>query len=92
MAISGVGDKACAGADGIIAQAGSHVVGVAGLVADLKGDHAASSGIANALLAALEWRGGGRVAKSSSIELPEGLRSRRLAHAMNRSWALGPSS
>ena len=54
VAISGVGDKAYAGAGGIIAQAGSHVVGVSGLVSDLKGDHAASSAIASALLAALE--------------------------------------
>ncbi len=53
VAISGVGDKAYAGADGIIAQSGSHIVEVSGLATDLSGNHVASSAIANALLAAL---------------------------------------
>jgi hypothetical protein len=51
--ITGVGDKAYAGADGTIAQAGNHLVEVAGLASDLRGDHAASSTTASAVIAAI---------------------------------------
>jgi hypothetical protein len=54
VAISGVGDKAYAGADGIIAQSGSYIIEVSGLATDLFGKHATSSAIASALLAALK--------------------------------------
>jgi hypothetical protein len=53
VAISGIGDKAYASAVGTIAQAGDHVVEVAGLASDLRGDHAASSATASAVIAAL---------------------------------------
>ncbi|WP_054011247.1 hypothetical protein [Arthrobacter sp. ERGS1:01] len=51
--ITGVGGKAYAGADGTIAQGGNDVVQVAGLVFDIKGDHAASGATAKAVLAAI---------------------------------------
>jgi hypothetical protein len=53
VSVSGVGDKAYAGADGTIAQAGDHIIEVAGLASDLRGDHAASSSTASALIAAI---------------------------------------
>ena len=51
--ISGVGDKAYAGADGTIAQDGDYVIQVSGLPSDLRGDHTASSATASAVIAAI---------------------------------------
>ena len=53
VAISGVGDKAYAGADGIIVQAGIHFVEVDGLSADVLANHATSGAMAKAVIAAL---------------------------------------
>lgn len=51
--ISGVGDRAYASADGTVAQAGDHIIEVAGLASDLRGDHTASSATASAIIAAI---------------------------------------
>ena len=53
---TGVGGKACAGADGTIAWAGNDVVQVSGLVFDIKGDHTASGATAKAVPAAIGWQ------------------------------------
>jgi hypothetical protein len=53
VAVSGVGDKAYAGADGVVAQAGDHLVEVSGLAGDLTGDHSMSTALAKAVIAAL---------------------------------------
>ena len=53
VAVSGVGDKAYAGADGVIAQAGDHLIQVSGLAGDLTGDHSMSTALAKALISAL---------------------------------------
>jgi hypothetical protein len=51
--ITGVGDKAYAGARGTIAQAGDNRIEVAGLASDIRGDHAASNATAGAVIAAI---------------------------------------
>lgn len=51
--VSGVGDSAYAGAGGVVAQAGDHLIEVSGLAGDLTGDHSMSTALAKAVIAAL---------------------------------------
>ena len=53
VAVSGVGDKAYAGADGIVVQAGDHLIQVSGMADDLSGDHSMSTALAKAVITAL---------------------------------------
>jgi hypothetical protein len=53
VAVSGVGDKAYAGAGGVIAQAGNHLIDVSGMAGDLTGDHSMSTALAKAVISAL---------------------------------------
>jgi hypothetical protein len=53
VAVSGVGDKAYAGADGVIAQFGDRFIAVQGVSDDIFGKHATSEALAKAVIAAL---------------------------------------
>jgi hypothetical protein len=53
VAISGVGDQAYAADSGVIAQSGSHLVQIEGLASDVEGNHAPSTAMAKAVIAAL---------------------------------------
>jgi hypothetical protein len=53
VAVSGVGDKAYAGADGVIAQFGDRFIAVQGVSDDIFGKHATSEALAKAVIAEL---------------------------------------
>ncbi|HEV2633888.1 MAG TPA: hypothetical protein VGX23_02005 [Actinocrinis sp.] len=53
VSVSGVGDKAYAGAGGVVVQAGNHLIDVSGMSGDLTGDHSLSTALAKAVISAL---------------------------------------